>query len=390
MRIVLLLLLLACPTPVIAQNVVIDTSNQSITPDMQTLAVHVGGRVRSQPLAGALPHGATSYSHQWPGVYFEVAFTGGILILKFNDPTNEYRLFIDDNPPITLAQPGQTEITVQNLPQGLHRARLEKVTESVWIIGAFDGFYVPQGATAPAPPPRTKQIEFIGDSDMTGYGIRSPSRTCTPDEVRLTSDTQSAYPALVAKYFDADYQINAISGRGMVRNYAGISPDHTVQFIYPTVLPDEPTPATRIPYGDANWSPQIIFISLGDNDFATPLMPGEAWTTNESLIADYLQAFNDLLSDLHMKHPDAALIIGWFNAGNLADPEKIRFGQKAQAFLSGTSQKLEYRSIDFIDMTNLAYDKTACDYHGSIADHKLRAGFVIDYIARNPGLWLQL
>jgi len=30
---------------------------------------------------------------------------------------------------------------------------------------------------------------------------------------------------LVARRFDADYQVNAISGRGLVRNYDGFAPE---------------------------------------------------------------------------------------------------------------------------------------------------------------------
>src|SRR5205085_1653153 len=112
---------------------------------------------------------------------------------------------------------------------------------------------------------RRRQIEFVGDSSMTGYGDRSQSRVCTGDGIRASTDTQQGYAALTAKHFDADYQINAYSGRGMVRNYGGVEPDKTLPQLYPYTLFDKTGP-----YDDDAWQPRIIVVKL-DADFATPL-----------------------------------------------------------------------------------------------------------------------
>lgn len=117
-----------------------------------------------------------------------------------------------------MPQPGAAEVTISGLPSANHNIRVEKVTESVWVLGSFDGLYVPKSAKIAAPLQKARQIEFIGDSDMTGYGIRSTTTICTEDVVRLVSETQIAYPALLGKMTSADYQINAISGRGLVRH----------------------------------------------------------------------------------------------------------------------------------------------------------------------------
>ena len=158
--------------------------------------------------------------------------------MNFDDPANEYRVLIDDLAPITLAQPGAPEVAVKGLKDGSHHIRLKKMTESAWIIGSFDGFYLPKRAQGGAAKPRLRQIEFIGDSGMTGYGIRSASRTFTQDKVRLLSDTQIGYPALLAKALDANYQLNAISGRGMIRNYGGTNAQDDKTYAYPNILPD--------------------------------------------------------------------------------------------------------------------------------------------------------
>ena len=192
--------LVALASPAAAQTVTVDPANRSVTSDMQALPVHVGGRVEAAPLPAPLPGGARAYRHEWPGVYFEAAFRGDRVVLKFDDPANEYRLLIDLFPPITLAQPGTAEITIGGLGDGVHQLRLEKVTESINLPETFAGFYIPASARPIAlQPPRPRQIEFIGDSLMAGYGVRSASRQCTKDEVRLLTDTQAAYPAIVAR-----------------------------------------------------------------------------------------------------------------------------------------------------------------------------------------------
>lgn len=156
-----------------AQEVTVDLKNQFITEDMQTLVPHIGGRVLAKTLPAHMPE-ALSYTHEWPALYFEADFTGADILVIFDDPANEYRVLIDDLAPITLAQPGAPEVAVKGLKDGSHHIRLKKMTESAWIIGSFDGFYLPKRAQGGAAKPRLRQIEFIGDSGMPGYGIRPP------------------------------------------------------------------------------------------------------------------------------------------------------------------------------------------------------------------------
>ena len=369
-----------------AQNVVIDPKNQTITADMQTLLPHIVGRVQAQPLPAPLPAGALSYSHEWPAVYFEAAFEGSQIFLKFNDSSNEYRVLIDDLPSIAIAQPGASEITIGGLSLGQHAIRLEKVTESSWIVGAFDGFYLPSGAKSFATAPKPRQIEFIGDSDMTGYGIRSTTRTCTQDEVRLLSDAQIAYPALLAKALRADYQVNAISGRGMIRNYGG-GGENSISAVYANILPDLGPDAEQTPYLDQSWQPQIIVVALGDNDFSTPLLPSEKWPSNTSLIDDFETSTKDFLTTLHHTNPNAALILVQFDGTILTDAEKQRLTSLQISGLPQMATAIGFRSVDTVSMAAQAPERSACDYHASKADQQRRADWLAAYISARPALW---
>lgn len=365
--------------PAVAQTVTVAPAGSTAASDMQPLAVRVGGRVEVEPLPGS----ARAFRHEWPGVYFEAAFRGASVVLRFDDPANEYRLTIDDLPPIALAQPGASDVTIGGLADRPHSLRLEKVTESIGLPETFAGFYVPASARPLAlPPPRPRQIEFIGDSNMAGYGIRSDTRQCTKEEVRLRTDTQAAYPALVARHFGADYQVNAISGRGLIRNYAGEAPDAPMTVLYPRALPSR-EPVWR----DPSWQPQVIVVGLYANDFSTPLKPGEKWATDAEFVAAFVAAYEPFLAELHSRAPDAAVLVVWPDFAGQPDARIAAEADAARRAIAGFAQALGVRTILFPVLTDLGLDRGACDYHGSLADHRKLETWLTAYLEAHPELW---
>lgn len=372
-----MLALLAAPAP--AQTVTVAPAGESAAGETQPLAVRAVGRAEVVPLPG----GARAFRHEWPGVYFESAFSGDRVVLRFDDAANEYRLTIDDLPPIAIARPGASDVTVRGLADRPHRLRLEKVTESIDLPATFAGFHVPAAARPLAlPPPRTRQIEFIGDSNMAGYGIRSDTRQCTRDEVRLLTDTQAAYPALVARRFDADYQVNAISGRGLVRNYAGEVPEAPLPAVYARARPSAPAE-----WHDPAWQPQIIVVGLFANDFSTPLKPGEAWSSTDELVAAFGAAYPPFLAELHRRSPEAAVLVIWPDLPDQPESQSAAMADALQRRITQAAQAIGIRTILFPVLGDLGFDRAACDYHGSLADHRKQADWLSAYLEAHPELW---
>lgn len=382
MRPVLLAACLAvASTSASAASLVKDARNQSITSSMKPLPVSVVGRVRTEPLSPPMPHGSKAFIHQWPGVYFEAAFRGDRVALAFDDTANEYRLTVDGSQPLTIAQPGRAQFKITGLHAGLHHLRLEKVTESIDRIGAFDGFYVPADERPAPVRQRARQIEFIGDSAMTGYGLRSSKLQCTQEEIRLTSDTQRAFPAIVAKRFDADYQVIAVSGRGLVRNYGGSTPGHAMLQAYPYTEID----GSRV-YADASWRPQIILISLF-NDIATDLQPGEKWKNLDELGGDYVTGYRQLIDELHRRSPSATLLLVWPDDSQAGDDphmrdlmHTVRRGVEDAGARAGAK-------LAFFSVTVDGAENTACDHHGNLRGHELIAATLTRYLEAHPALW---
>ncbi len=102
----------------------------------------------------------------------------------------------------------------------------------------------------------------------------------------------AGYAALTAAAFDADFQLVAISGRGVVRNYGGEQAIHMPALI-DAALPDHP----EFVWDQRQFKPDLVVVHLGTNDFSTAL-PGP----------DFVPAYISLLKALHERYPKAHLV----------------------------------------------------------------------------------
>jgi lysophospholipase L1-like esterase len=284
------------------------------------LDLHIGGRVM------ALARGTDrAWVYQWPGVYFESRFKGAAVTLAFDDPNNSFNVLVDDRVVAQLNKPGHTRFTLDNLGDGPHTIRLEKRSETQYGTGIFKGFFVPDKSLALPPPKRSRAIEFIGDSVTAGSGNTAPSATCSADQVLAATDTQQSPGALVARHYKADYQINAFSGLGIVRNFDGRAhPKYDMPMLYPRVLFDDNHA------DDTDWSPQVIVVDLGSNDFSTPLRDDEPWKSEAQLRNNFEDAYVAFVSDLRQHHPKATIVLaapagrGGYSDGTLGAYYKLK------------------------------------------------------------------
>lgn len=333
-----------------------------------SIPVHTGGRVLLEQ------HGdQNTFTYSWPGVYFAADFTGPSLDVHFNDDQNIFALLVDGKPPIQISKPGKQVYSVKDLGKGRHTVRLEKLTETQSSTGKFEGFYIPANQETIPVPARQRQIEFIGDSYTVGYGNTSSSRDCTTEDVYKTTNTQVAFGPLLAKHLDADYQINASSGFGVVRNYNGTSPDKSLPKLYPYTLND----AGKL-YQDSSWNPQLIVVGLGTNDFSTPLNPGEKWKTREELRKDYVATYASFIQQLHERQPQAYILLMASKAseGEIAQQvDKVVEETKAAGI----------KRISALIFDNL--DQAGCHWHPSAKDDRILKQLLMDFLSAQPDIF---
>ncbi len=323
--------------------------------------------------AGRTAEVGTGAAFTWPGVYFEGRFRGTSVGLAINDAVNDYDVQIDGGTPTTLVTPGDTTRWITGLSRGDHTVRLVKRTESPWNLAQFGGLVPgPGGRILAAPAARHRQIEFIGDSWTAGYGDMSTSRDCSGAGVLTrNSNADQAFGARTAKALNADYQINAWSGIGMVRNYNGSSPGIDYRTYYDRALQAVDDSVWKRP---ASWHPQVVVIGLGINDFSTPLNPGEKWADEPALTADYVAAYQGFLDKLRKRYgPGTRFVLTYpdlsYRTTALAD--------SVQRIVSSRHDRV---SALYYDNAALGLDLLGCDWHPSLHDHAILAGTLTTYL----------
>lgn len=335
-------------------------------PGLRRLPMAVTGRIERSSDGSML--------RQWPGTYFETTFTGRRAYFRVGPGEVSLRVTIDDRVPLPLVKPALGTYGISELASGRHHLRMDVASESQAGPTRFGGYFAPASARSAALPHRTRAIEFIGDSHTVGYGNTSPTRQCSEAEVWATTDTSRGLAPLVARHYDADYQVNAISGRGIVRNYNGFAA-RTLPQAYRYATFDGGAPAN--PTG---WHPQIFVISLGTNDFSTPLNRQEKWTSREALHADFEATYVGFVEHLLTRYPQAHILL-W--ATDLANGE-IR---QEVARVVGQLRQLRVERVKFVPVENLSF--SACNSHPSLADDATIASRLIEAIDTDPGAWTQ-
>lgn len=330
---------------------------------LSILPVQVHGRVERK---------GDEFVRQWPGSYFETVFEGAAAFFKIGPGEVGLHVLVDGRMIDTLVRPAPGLYRIDGLPRGRHELRVEVASESQAGPTALGPFYAAQRSVATSPRRRARQIEFIGDSHTVGYGVTSATRECTQDDVWRTTDTSRGFGALLARRYGADYEINAISGRGVVRNYNGFAAD-TLPDAYPYTVFDRRSRAA-----EPEWHPQVIVVALGTNDFTTPLHTGETWATRATLHADYEAKYVSFVQSLRARNPKA-LIVLW--ATDLADGEiETEVAKVVHLLRSSGEQRLAYVPVNGLSFTG-------CNAHPSLADQKVIAERIAGAIDTQIGAW---
>ncbi len=339
---------------------------------LHPLAMQAGGRMEIKPAPAAANFGGRIYTYEWPGTYFRAAFRGSRVYFRVGKGQQILHVIVDGQQRAALVKPAPGAYEVDGLGNGKHRIGVYVATESQAAPDTFGGFALPPGERALKLPRRKRQIEFIGDSYTVGFGNLSNTRVCSNAKIWRDTDDILAFGPRTARHYNADYQVNAISGRGVVRNYNGFKAD-TVPEAYPYVLFNK-----KQKYENPRWKPQVIVIGLGTNDFSTPLHPGQRWKTRAALHADYQATYERFLKMLRARNPRAYIIV-W--AADVAHGEVEAQAQKVVA----TLKRQGFKNISYLSIHGLQF--SACDSHPTLTDDQTIANRLIQVIDAHKRAW---
>jgi lysophospholipase L1-like esterase len=125
------------------------------------------------------------------------------------------------------------------------------------------------------------------------------------------------------------------------------------------------------PGADARWSPQLIVIGLGTNDFSTPIGAEEPWRNQAELAAAFEARYVDFVRALARRHPSARFVLITTDAGNGAADQAVR----------RVRSRLQTAGVPVADVLTLGPLKlNACNWHPTAEDHEVIARQLIGAI----------
>lgn len=224
----------------------------------------------------AIRGGDGELSFDWSGCYFTFRFEGTACSIRASDTgRNYYNVFVDGRDVGTVTVEGDEIKTIPlaaGLKKGMHTVVVQKRTEAEQGRTTLYGIEA-DGPLSDAPAAPGRHIEFIGDSHTCGYGTEgtSPKEPFTPE----TENCNLAWGCIIARYFDADYTLIAHSGQGIVRNWGDgkVASEITMRDRMMRTYDMEPEPLWD--FAGSPYTPDMVVIKLGTNDFSTDISPSE-------------------------------------------------------------------------------------------------------------------
>ena len=312
----------------------------------------------------------------WSGTALTVRFEGtslGLRLLELPKPDgpplhgvrapNRFRFSVDGAPfrDLYLGEERLLYRVAEGLAPGVHLLRLEKETEPAVGETQLLGLELdPGGRLRPPPPAAPRQLEFIGDSGLTGYGIEGKDAQCS-----FSVETQAwsrTWVALTAKALGAEASTLAFSGKGVSVNY-GDEPGPTLPVLYERTLPSREDG----PWDFSAWTPDAVLLQAGANDFWKE-HPGEE---------RFRGAYRALVERIRAHHPQAHIVCVLGSGISDAYPKDLQARTRARALITEVVDALNQAGdarVHFAEVPpSLKEEGLGCGWHASGRTHQRTA-----------------
>jgi hypothetical protein len=209
----------------------------------------------------------------WPGIMIQTIFNGTSCAVIL-EGTNCFDVYIDGVLVKTVHI--KNEKATYSLAQGLtdrsHRLLIVKRSESASVPSTFYGLQLDKDKKLTSPPPAPqRKIEFIGDSYTAGFANEYLGQACQSGKedsiILAATNTYKAFGPVASRAFGAQYQITAVSGKGLVRNYNGIDKGRELPACYDRTLVSSTGNAKSAKWDFSSWKADVVVVGIGINDF---------------------------------------------------------------------------------------------------------------------------
>lgn len=251
-----------------------------------------------------------TYYCNWTCSGFEFTFNGTGAEATFEtlfhheSDTPYIKIYVDgkEKQSFAITESMQTVTLCKGLKKGEHTVRVVKRTNARSSpLGLMDITLSKGGTIATPPAAKQRRIEFVGDSITVGYGTLGDAHTA--EWSTSTEDGTITYAALAGDALNAEYNVVAISGRGLAHNTTGDT-DKLMPALY--------TKVDEYNYAGHDWDfnefqPHVVVINLGANDHGT------------STTGEVTTATTAFLKTVRKKNPNAYIIVAYGMTGNVME-----------------------------------------------------------------------
>lgn len=211
---------------------------------------------------------------------------------------------------IELKQNRETILLYENENEETVTITIMKYSEPEYAVCGVASIIIDSDTLLPPPIPKAHKIQIVGDSITCGYGVEGSledeiHRTCTENPTK-------SYSMLSIQALDADAEIVAWNGKGVITSYIGDevnTPDDSwlVPMLYDYTDAGCEKQYFQTPveqwerWDDSRFQPDLVMVHLGTNDASyTRELPERN--------AEFRDAYIALLDKIHTRHPQAKIL----------------------------------------------------------------------------------
>lgn len=304
----------------------------------------------------------TSRSFDWSGSGFEFVYTGaGTITAQITGKTlldgiwaglvivvdgSETTVWVNDTMTVTLAS---------NLSAGEHTIQVYKLNEAAFCLAQLDSLTYPADGQL-RPTQVDYQFEVIGDSITCG------------NQTESGENGYKAYPTLLGRAFNATWNTESVSGRGLLagtlaesgwtgsrENQMNVLYDYTSWFRDKTVK-----------WEFESYTPDVLIVNLGTNDFGAAGLSAEEFCTG-------VEAF---IAKARALYPNAHIV--WTLGLMTTDRTLVNAVKDTVEAIGATDEK-----VTFLGMSPMQGGQAG---HPNTAQHREAAQLLADHIAELLGV----
>jgi lysophospholipase L1-like esterase len=294
----------------------------------------------------------------FPGIVTVVRIKGGQLTARINAGSDDvyFNLSVDGSPPARLRlKKGVNELDLlKGFTPGVHSVELVRRTESWEGVCQVLGFDLGDGELLEPVPLPSRKLLFIGDSVTCGSGTEQSDVPGKPGAER--SNAAATFCMKLAARLNAQFNLVSYGGRGVIREWEGITATNNAPEFYELALPDDPVSL----WDHRRYLPDAIGICLDTNDFSRGI-PDE--TT-------FVNGYVEFIRKVHRDAPDAPIFL--IDSPILDDtPGEAPKLTVSRAYLDEIVRKVGFPKVTHVNIRH--YKGSPGDGHPTAAEHTLIA-----------------